>query len=74
MLRLVNFARVGRLRRLTTPQIAIFILEFFVEVVARGAWFPAKTAHLRSPLRRLDTGVTVIQFVGAFVSRGRAGH
>ena len=34
--------------------LSMFLLEFFVEVIARGAWFPAKTAHLRSPLRRLD--------------------
>ena len=41
-------------RALSNFTLAMFILEFFVEVVARGAWFPAKTAHLRSPLRRLD--------------------
>ena len=53
--------------------VIVFVAEFCLEVVARGLIYPA-TAHLRNPLRVVDTCVTVLAIVGWGVRKGNAGR
>ena len=51
--------------------VAAFVAEFVVEVVARGAVLPAKTAYLRDPMNCLDTAVTALSLAYYAVPKGR---